>query len=82
MEKLRDRRKEIELMGSDMTNAQKQQKVNFLRFRFVSFVAPSRLLTTPKREFKLIWKEKFIRDSLNLDIKLKLSKSDWKFLTK
>jgi hypothetical protein len=72
VEKLRDRRKEIELMGSDMTNAQKQQKVLNQLFRFVSSVALSRPSMIPKKEFKPTWKEKSIRDSLNSDTKSRL----------
>ena len=69
-------------MGSDMTNAQKQQKVNIIIFRFASFVVLFKPLTTLKKEFRPIWKEKFIKDFLNSGMKLKHSKLDWKFLTK
>ncbi len=51
-------------MGTDMTNAQKQQKVifYFIYSRFVLYVVPFKLLMILKKEFKHIYKVKFIKD--------------------
>jgi hypothetical protein len=49
-------------MGDNMVNAQKQQKVYLIIIRFVKYVAQFKQLMIHKKEYKLIYKEKFTKD--------------------
>jgi hypothetical protein len=60
---LRERRKEIDLMGDNLLAVVKQQKVTYLTQRFAKFVEPSRPLMIHKREYRCTWREKYIKVS-------------------
>ena len=71
VERLREHRKEVDLMGDNLLAVVKHQKVCCKQLRFVRFVEPYKLSTTHRKGFKCIWKEKFIRVFSDSELKLK-----------
>jgi hypothetical protein len=64
VERLREKKKEIELMGDSLTsNTIKLQKVIKYLFRFAKPVELFKSSMILKREYKHIWKVKSIKDS-------------------
>ena len=82
MDRLREQRREVDLMGDNLLAVVKQQKVRCQSPRFAKYVAPSRLLVTLRKEYRCTLKVKSIRDFLNLRTKLKHSKFAYKYWTK
>ena len=62
VERLREKRKEVDLMGDNLLAVIKHQKVNLYLLRSVKYVVPFRPLTILRREYKCIYRAKFIRD--------------------
>jgi hypothetical protein len=61
VERLRERRIEVDLMGDNLLAVVKQQKVELIPFRSAKSAAPSRPSTTPRNAYKCTSRERFIR---------------------
>jgi hypothetical protein len=61
VERLRERRIEVDLMGDNLLAVVKQQKVEFNPPRSVKFVEPSRPLTIPRKGYRCICKGRYIK---------------------
>ncbi len=63
MERLRERRKEIDLMGDNLLAVVKQQKVLYAKQRSAKYVAPFKQSTILKSAYRCISKGRYIQDS-------------------
>lgn len=78
VERLREHRKEVDLMGDNLLAVVKHQKVHPRQLRFAKCAEPSRPSTTLKKESRCTCRAKYIRASSDSELKSKLSKSDFK----
>lgn len=78
VERLREHRKEVDLMGDNLLAVVKHQKVHPRQLRFAKCAEPSRPSTTLKKESRCTCRAKSIRASSDSERKSKLSKSGFK----
>jgi len=71
VERLREHRKEVDLMGDNLLAVVKHQKVCFDSIRSVKFVVLFRPSMIPRKESRCIFREKSIRDFFGLELKFK-----------